>query len=409
MEKKRGTKGKAEQEKTSEELLRYAFLVNLPGADPKTCSAVYQNEECYCMVAGVDGAEMGKCFAQELMEQGYLAIDLGSDFPAEAVLQIREMAEMIDLERMAELADEVELADGADAADVKELVDGKGAVELADGKCIADEEELANGKDAADVAELADREGTADAVAKTSESCEGDTENEKCLTEMADAENGTELVGTANETELVDEAAKKSKEMKASKKSEEDSLEAAGKGTEAFLAQIADEADAADEAMKVPAGDKENKASEKSEEDENSEVSEEDEEIKKIRIGHAKYTLDGLIALDFTRSFGKCGIIIVAGGVAQSVEMVLKNKKRDVHIAFAGNIRQAKNAATKMLEKRVAYIELSYWFDRMRLDSVVRAVGGKIAVGTCGDLTMQDLVDYPSDEPVRVTVNDRKR
>lgn len=397
MEKKRGTKGKAEQGKTSEELLRYAFLVNLPGADPKTCSAVYQNEECYCMVAGVDGAEMGKCFAQELMEQGYLAIDLGSDFPAEAVLQIREMAEMIDLARMAELADEVELADGADAADSEEIADGKGAVELADGK------------DAVDAVELADGKGLADAAAKTSESCEGDTENEECLTEMADAENGTELVGAANETELVAEAAKKSKEVKASEKSEEDSLEAAGEGTEAFLAQIADEVYAADEAMKAPAEDKENKVSEKSEEDEESEVSEEDEEIKKIRIGHAKYTLDGLIALDFTRSFGKCGIIIVAGGVAQPVEMVLKNKKRDVHIAFAGNIRQAKSAATKMLEKRVAYIELSYWFDRMRLDSVVRAVGGKIAVGTCGDLTMQDLVDYPSDEPVRVTVNDRKR
>lgn len=397
MEKKRGTKGKAEQEKTSEELLRYAFLVNLPGADPKTCSAVYQNEECYCMVAGVDGAEMGKCFAQELMEQGYLAIDLGSDFPAEAVLQIREMAEMIDLARMAELADEVELADGADAADSEEIADGKGAVELADGKDVVDAVELADGK------------GLADAAAKTSEACEGDTENEECLTEIADAENGTELVGAANETELVAEAAKKSKEMKASEKSEEDSPEVAGEGTEAFLAEIADEADAADETMKAPAGDKENKASEKSEEDEESEVSEEDEEIKKIRIGHAKYTLDGLIALDFTRSFGKCGIIIVAGGVAQPVEMVLKNKKRDVHIAFAGNIRQAKSAATKMLEKRVSYIELSYWFDRMRLDSVVRAVGGKIAVGTCGDLTMQDLVDYPSDEPVRVTVNDRNR
>lgn len=397
MEKKRGTKEKAEQEKTSEELLRYAFLVNLPGADPEACSAVYQNEECCCMVAGVDGAEMGKCFAQELMEQGYLAIDLGSDFPAEAVLQIREMAEMINLARMAELADETELADGTDAAD---------EAEPADGKCIANETELANEKCAAALvdgegaAELVDGEGAAGEAAKKSESCEGKTKNEEKLTEMAKLES---------EAELADEAAKKSKELKASEKFEGDSPEAAGKETEASLAEIVDEVDTADEAMKDPAGDKENKASEKSEEDEESEVSEEDKEIKKIRIGHAKYTLDGLIALDFTRSFGKCGIIIVAGGVVQPVEMVLKNKKQDVHITFAGNIRQAKSAAKKMLEKQVAYIELSYWFDRMRLDSVVRAVGGKIAVGTCGDLTMQDLVDYPSDEPVRVTINDRKR
>lgn len=367
-EEKRREKSKAKQEKTSGELLRYAFLVNLPGADPKACSVVYQNEECYCMVAGVDGAEMGKCFAQELLEQGYMAIDLGSDFPAEAVLQIREMAEKIDLARMAELEHERRAAE--EAAKKSEPCEENEEMKVGDNYSEGDSPEATDEKTEASLAEIVDEAEAANEAMKDSA---GDKENktsEKSGEDETDSENGDSLV------ELADEACE---------------------------AELADENDMAELADGEGAADEESKVSE-----EETEMTE-DKEIKKIRIGHIKYTLDGLIALDFTRTFGKCGIIIVAGGVAQPVEMVLKNKKRDVHIAFTGNIRQAKSAAKKMLEKRVAYIELSYWFDRMRLDSVVRAVGGKIAVGTCGDLTMQDLVDYPSDEPIRVTVNDRKR
>lgn len=273
-EKKRRAKSKGKHEETSRELLRYAFIINLPGADPRTCSAVYQNKECYCMVAGAGGAEMGKSFVRELLDQGYAAIDLCSDFSAEIVSQIREMAKM---------ADEADKEAAMDTADM------------------VDEEDIAS---------------------------------KECVARVAD------------------------KASEKGKKPEDD---------------------------KTP------------------------EEIKAVRIGHAKYTLDGLIKLDFTRTFRKCGIIIAAGGVKQIVEMLLKNDKRDVHIAFAGNIRQAKSAAQRMIEKQVDYIELSYWFDRMRLDSVVRAIDGRVAVGTCGDLTMQDLVDYPSDEPARVTVNAKKR
>lgn len=203
-------------------MLRYAFIINLPGVTPKTYSAVYKNEESYCMVAGVDGAEMGKKFVQKLLTKDFTTINLCSDFSEKTVAEIREMA----------------------------------------------------------------------------------------------GEN--------------------------------------------------------------------------------------------VRVRHAQYTVDGLIKLDFTRSFRKYGIIVVVGGVKKAAEYLLKSDKRDTRVIFAGNIRQAKSAAKRMVEKQVNYIELSCWFDRMRMDSVVRAINHTVAVGTCGDLTMRELVDYPPDEPERVVANLKK-
>lgn len=311
-EKKRRTGRKAQHEESSREPLRYAFIIDLPGADPETCSVVYQNAECYCMVAGVDGAEMGKRFAQELLEQGYQAIDLCGDFPAETAMQIREMADLAVSGDVTDTVDEMGAASGADTAEMA------GTPGKEDGK-----------------------PGEAKVIRKLGKG-------------TATVSGAIGMAGEIEETKPFEEA-----------------------GT-------------AGEAQETKA-------------------SEESKAIKKIRIGHIKYTLDGLIALDFTRAFGKCGIIIVAGGVEQPVEMLLKNDKRDVHIAFVGNIRQAKSAAQKMAGKQVDYIELSYWFDRMRLDSVVKAVDGKIAVGTCGDLAMRELVEYPLDEPVRVMMNAKGR
>lgn len=204
-------------------MLRYAFIINLPGVTPKTYSAVYKNRESYCMVAGVDGAEMAKKFVRKLLDKGFTTIDLSSDFSEETAVEIKELA----------------------------------------------------------------------------------------------GEN--------------------------------------------------------------------------------------------IRVKHARYTVDGRIKLDFTRSFRRCGVIIVVGGVKKAAEYLLSNDQRDTRIIFAGSIRQAKNAARRMLENQVNYIELSCWFDRLRMESVAEAVDHRIAVGTCGDLTMKDLVEYPPDDPEQAAAEVKQR
>lgn len=200
-------------------MLRYAFVVNLPKVTPKTYSVVYKNESCHCMVAGVDGPQMGKKFVEKLLEKEFTAIDLSSDFDADTVGKIREMTG------------------------------------------------------------------------------------------------------------------------------------------------------------------------------------------ERARIRHVQYTIDGNIRLNFTKSFQKSGLIIVMKDVPKITGYLLKSHARDTQVVFAGNLRQAKQAAQQMITRQASYIELSYWFDRLRMDAIARAIGYKVAVGTCGDLDMKELIDDPPDGPERITIN----
>ena len=38
-------------------MLKFAFLINVPGQSPETYSAVYKNHKSYSIIAGVDGME----------------------------------------------------------------------------------------------------------------------------------------------------------------------------------------------------------------------------------------------------------------------------------------------------------------------------------------------------------------
>ncbi len=110
---------------------------------------------------------------------------------------------------------------------------------------------------------------------------------------------------------------------------------------------------------------------------------------EKVSIRKALYDLNGLVRLDrLEASFlpKTQGIIIRAGGVEKAWEGVIRRRSGDVRVMIVRDIPQAKRAAVRMLEKRVCLIELSRWFDNLRLDAVVRAVDGAVPVGTCGKL-----------------------
>lgn len=64
-------------------MLKFAFLINVPGQSPQTYSAVYENSESYSLLAGVNGVEEGPEYLKELISQGYTLINLCGDFDDE--------------------------------------------------------------------------------------------------------------------------------------------------------------------------------------------------------------------------------------------------------------------------------------------------------------------------------------
>lgn len=105
-----------------------------------------------------------------------------------------------------------------------------------------------------------------------------------------------------------------------------------------------------------------------------------------IVVKNAKYTMEEAIKMQFVDSFKNYGIIIMDEDVDKHYEVVLRSKECDTRIIFVQDLRQARNAGRRMIEKRVDFIELCSWFDVLRLRSVVEATERRVPIGTCGEL-----------------------
>lgn len=70
-------------------MLKFAFIENLPGSSPETCSAVYENAESYSVVVGTSSYEMTEAYVRKLDEEGFSIIDLCGDFDDEAVAKLK--------------------------------------------------------------------------------------------------------------------------------------------------------------------------------------------------------------------------------------------------------------------------------------------------------------------------------
>ena len=110
-----------------------------------------------------------------------------------------------------------------------------------------------------------------------------------------------------------------------------------------------------------------------------------------VKVRNAKYTIDELRKLQFVNSFRDFGVIILDKDVKKYHEVIIRSKVRDMRVIFARDLRQARNAGRRMIEKRVDFIELCSWFDILRLESIVEAIGGKVPVGTCGELDITKI------------------
>ena len=105
-----------------------------------------------------------------------------------------------------------------------------------------------------------------------------------------------------------------------------------------------------------------------------------------VKIRHADYTVDEMVKLDHLDSLRDYGVIIMEERVEKPHEVVLRSESCDMRINFVNDMKQAKQAAIKLVEKRIDFIELCSWFDLLRMEAIVEATGNRVPVGTCGEL-----------------------
>lgn len=110
-----------------------------------------------------------------------------------------------------------------------------------------------------------------------------------------------------------------------------------------------------------------------------------------VEINHADYTKDELVKLNHLDTFRDYGVIIMAEEIDKPHEAVLRSDACDMRVIFVKDMRQAKNAAKRLIEKRVNFIELCSWFDILRLMPIVEVTENRVPVGTCGELKAANI------------------
>ncbi len=73
-------------------MLKFAFLINVPGETPGTFAGSYENSESFNLVAGTDNMVMAKEFVAKLVDEGYTLFNLCGDFDDEVTTQMQNAA-----------------------------------------------------------------------------------------------------------------------------------------------------------------------------------------------------------------------------------------------------------------------------------------------------------------------------
>lgn len=73
-------------------MLKFAFLINVPGQSPDTFSGVYENAESYNLVLGTDNMDMAKECVASLVADGYTLFNLCGDFDDEVTGEMQQAA-----------------------------------------------------------------------------------------------------------------------------------------------------------------------------------------------------------------------------------------------------------------------------------------------------------------------------
>jgi len=111
----------------------------------------------------------------------------------------------------------------------------------------------------------------------------------------------------------------------------------------------------------------------------------------RVKLHAAAYTINEYAKFRNAGRMRSHGIIMAIPGADRAAALFIPDKVHDTRVVFVKNITQAKHAARYLVKHKVGFIELCTWFDRLRMEEVISAIGGAVPVGTCGDLTMQEL------------------
>ena len=73
-------------------MLKFAWLVNVPGSSPEKYSGVYENAESCNMVVGTGDMESAKAFVKKLADEGYTLFNLCGDFDDDITAEMAALA-----------------------------------------------------------------------------------------------------------------------------------------------------------------------------------------------------------------------------------------------------------------------------------------------------------------------------
>lgn len=99
----------------------------------------------------------------------------------------------------------------------------------------------------------------------------------------------------------------------------------------------------------------------------------------------ARYGKEQEAKLDALPDMKEYGILIHGEGLSEPVDLSIEHPECNTRIAVVSGLEAAEAAAGRMAAGGIRFIELCSWFDREKTASVIRAAGGAVPVGSCGE------------------------
>lgn len=102
----------------------------------------------------------------------------------------------------------------------------------------------------------------------------------------------------------------------------------------------------------------------------------------KIKMANVKYFPEELEKLEKLPSLKEFGLIIE--GADKLTEVCIKSDSCNIHAYFVKDMEMAKEAAKKLVEKGVCFIEMCGWFKEDMTRDMINAISSSVPVGSAG-------------------------
>lgn len=102
------------------------------------------------------------------------------------------------------------------------------------------------------------------------------------------------------------------------------------------------------------------------------------------KFQNARYAPEQKEKLEKLDSFAEYGVIIIDSGMVGIRKAEISAPGCNVRVRFIRNVKEAGNAAMELVDEGIDFIELCSWFDGEKTGAIIKAVDGKVPVGSCG-------------------------